>query len=280
MELYWEVLLIALLNFRFIYPSERHLVPRWLMDELLERLHDQADMKGPGKKVCRGRISQPARLCDRRRSMGLLGRRRQSRRTIWRVATASCASRRSATFTCMEDSVAPYRELFTEISGAADVLVLCGDLTNFGKTSEAEILAEDIRSCTIPVLGVLGNHDYECGQPEKVCRDPARSGDDRARRAGDRDRGRRLCRGQRVHGRLRPRRAGAVRRADRQGVRRRGDERGAQARERASLAAHRAQRRRASLFADRWTRSKASRSRSSNIWAPRGWPTRSTASIM
>ena len=68
-----------------------------------------------------------------------------------------------------EDSVAPYRELFTEISGNADVLVLCGDLTNFGKTREAEILAEDIRACTIPVLGVLGNHDYECGQPEKVC---------------------------------------------------------------------------------------------------------------
>jgi Icc-related predicted phosphoesterase len=69
----------------------------------------------------------------------------------------------------MEDSVAPYRELFAEISSAADVLVLCGDLTNFGKTREAEILAEDIRSCTIPVVGVLGNHDYECGQPGKVC---------------------------------------------------------------------------------------------------------------
>lgn len=69
-----------------------------------------------------------------------------------------------------EDSVAPYRELFTEISGAADVLLLCGDLTNFGRTSEAEILAEDLRACSIPVLGVLGNHDYECGQPEEVCR--------------------------------------------------------------------------------------------------------------
>jgi Icc-related predicted phosphoesterase len=68
-----------------------------------------------------------------------------------------------------EDSVAPYREMFTEISGAADVVILCGDLTNFGKTREAEILAEDIKACSIPVLGVLGNHDYECGQPEKVC---------------------------------------------------------------------------------------------------------------
>jgi Icc-related predicted phosphoesterase len=68
----------------------------------------------------------------------------------------------------MEDSIAPYRELFAEISNEADVLVLCGDLTNFGKTKEAEILAEDIRSCSIPVIGVLGNHDYECGQPENV----------------------------------------------------------------------------------------------------------------
>jgi predicted nucleotidyltransferase len=59
MELYWEVLLMALLNFRFIYPSERHCVPRWLLNELLERLHDQADVKGPGRKVCRGRIFSP-----------------------------------------------------------------------------------------------------------------------------------------------------------------------------------------------------------------------------
>ncbi|MFL6722267.1 MAG: metallophosphoesterase [Sphingomonas sp.] len=69
-----------------------------------------------------------------------------------------------------EDSVAPYRELFTDVSNHADVLLLCGDLTNFGKTREAEILADDIKSCTVPVLGVLGNHDYECGQPEEVAR--------------------------------------------------------------------------------------------------------------
>lgn len=49
-------------------------------------------------------------------------------------------------------------------------MALCGDLTNFGKTREAEILAEDLRHCTIPVVAVLGNHDYECGQPEEVVR--------------------------------------------------------------------------------------------------------------
>ena len=69
-----------------------------------------------------------------------------------------------------EDSVAPYRELFGDVSNHADVLLLCGDLTNFGRTTEAEILAEDIKSCSIPVLGVLGNHDYECGQPEEVAK--------------------------------------------------------------------------------------------------------------
>jgi Icc-related predicted phosphoesterase len=69
-----------------------------------------------------------------------------------------------------ESDTAPYRELFAEISNHADVLLLCGDLTNFGKTIEAEILAEDIRACSCPVLGVLGNHDYECGAPEEVVR--------------------------------------------------------------------------------------------------------------
>ena len=70
----------------------------------------------------------------------------------------------------MEDSVAPYRELFAEISSAADVLVLCGDLTNFGRSSEAEILGADIAKATVPVVGVLGNHDYECGNHDEVAR--------------------------------------------------------------------------------------------------------------
>lgn len=64
----------------------------------------------------------------------------------------------------------PYRELFQRISQEADVLALCGDLTNFGKTPEVEILAEDLSACSIPVVGVLGNHDYECGQPAEVAR--------------------------------------------------------------------------------------------------------------
>jgi uncharacterized protein len=67
-----------------------------------------------------------------------------------------------------EDAVAPYRDLFTEISREADVLVLTGDLTDLGRPREAEILAEDLRACTIPVVAVLGNHDYECGHVDEV----------------------------------------------------------------------------------------------------------------
>ena len=63
-----------------------------------------------------------------------------------------------------------YRDLFAEISREANILALCGDLTNFGKVSEAEILAEDLQACTIPAVGVLGNHDYECGCQEEVVR--------------------------------------------------------------------------------------------------------------
>jgi Icc-related predicted phosphoesterase len=69
-----------------------------------------------------------------------------------------------------QDDAAPYREVFAEISQSADVLALCGDLTNFGRPDEARVLAEDLRACTIPVVGVLGNHDYECGQCEEVTR--------------------------------------------------------------------------------------------------------------
>jgi Icc-related predicted phosphoesterase len=61
-----------------------------------------------------------------------------------------------------------FRDIFAEISEVADVLALAGDLTDYGKTAEVELLAEDLRACTIPAVGVLGNHDYECGQPEKV----------------------------------------------------------------------------------------------------------------
>jgi Icc-related predicted phosphoesterase len=61
-----------------------------------------------------------------------------------------------------------WREVFAEISREADVLCLCGDLTNHGTEAEAQALAEDLRACSVPVLAVLGNHDHHCGKPEEV----------------------------------------------------------------------------------------------------------------
>ena len=60
-------------------------------------------------------------------------------------------------------------DVFAEISGSADVLLLCGDLTEYGLPEEAEELAADIRSAVrIPCIGVIGNHDCESGHPETV----------------------------------------------------------------------------------------------------------------
>lgn len=56
MEVHWEVLLIHLLNFRWIYPTERDKVPDWLLDELLDRLQAQRQLPLPQMKVCRGRM--------------------------------------------------------------------------------------------------------------------------------------------------------------------------------------------------------------------------------
>src|SRR5690606_11719287 len=52
-----------------------------------------------------------------------------------------------------------HRELFDRVHEAADVLCLCGDLTNFGKPREVELLLADLRGCQIPMVGVLGNHE-------------------------------------------------------------------------------------------------------------------------
>lgn len=59
MELYWEVLLIHVLNFRFIYPTERDRIPAWLFAELLERLHAQSQMPAAQMRICRGRLLSP-----------------------------------------------------------------------------------------------------------------------------------------------------------------------------------------------------------------------------
>jgi len=68
-----------------------------------------------------------------------------------------------------KDSVGKLRGFFAQAAEAADALLLCGDLTDYGTADEARILVEELGSVAIPVVAVLGNHDFESGTPEVVC---------------------------------------------------------------------------------------------------------------
>jgi len=71
---------------------------------------------------------------------------------------------------CKTTSQGGFRELFEAINHAADVLLLCGDLTDFGLEQEAVILAHELKALRIPAIGVLGNHDLDSGAPEVLVR--------------------------------------------------------------------------------------------------------------
>lgn len=59
-------------------------------------------------------------------------------------------------------------EYFRTVSAQADILLLCGDLTDTGHLAEAEVLAQELKACTIPIIAVLGNHDYERDQQKTI----------------------------------------------------------------------------------------------------------------
>lgn len=61
------------------------------------------------------------------------------------------------------------RPLFEQAATRLDVLLLAGDLTDFGLPEEAEMLARDLAAAPgVPVVAVLGNHDYESGKEQEV----------------------------------------------------------------------------------------------------------------
>ena len=60
------------------------------------------------------------------------------------------------------------QEQLSKVRDEADVLVLAGDLTNFGQPSEMESLLNAVVRVRVPTIAVLGNHDYECGQEKEL----------------------------------------------------------------------------------------------------------------
>jgi len=62
-----------------------------------------------------------------------------------------------------------FNDVFEHASSEADVFCICGDLTDYGLPEEAAVLASDLRAhLRIPVLAVLGNHDFESGMHNEV----------------------------------------------------------------------------------------------------------------
>jgi len=66
-----------------------------------------------------------------------------------------------------QGSMAP---LFSQIAEVADVMLIGGDLTDYGLAEEARILAKDLAPVKIPVVAVLGNHDFESSEEKDISR--------------------------------------------------------------------------------------------------------------
>lgn len=61
-----------------------------------------------------------------------------------------------------------WQEYFKEVSRQSDILLICGDLTDTGDEGEAQVLSEELRACSVPVVAVLGNHDFEKGRHKLI----------------------------------------------------------------------------------------------------------------
>jgi Icc-related predicted phosphoesterase len=69
---------------------------------------------------------------------------------------------------CGKNSQGAFQKMTSFVSESADVLFLVGDLTDYGTEEETRMLVRELSSLRIPILSVLGNHDFESGTPEVV----------------------------------------------------------------------------------------------------------------
>jgi Icc-related predicted phosphoesterase len=68
------------------------------------------------------------------------------------------------------------KPIFEDVADNADILLLCGDLVDYGLPEETEILAKELSVVKIPILAVLGNHELEAGKQDEVQRILASAG--------------------------------------------------------------------------------------------------------
>jgi Icc-related predicted phosphoesterase len=67
-----------------------------------------------------------------------------------------------------EDSAGSLRPSLERIDRDADVLLIAGDLTKYGDPAQAEVLAQEVKDLPVPVVTVLGNHDYHSDRQDEV----------------------------------------------------------------------------------------------------------------
>lgn len=67
-----------------------------------------------------------------------------------------------------ESSQGKLQKIFSQLPEKADILVLCGDLTANGYLTEAQILVNELSFLKIPIIGVLGNHDFDHKQQNGI----------------------------------------------------------------------------------------------------------------
>src|SRR5437899_8917575 len=60
------------------------------------------------------------------------------------------------------------RDAMSRVRDEADLLILAGDLTNFGKVDEMRSLLNALVRLRIPIVAVLGNHDYESSSEQEL----------------------------------------------------------------------------------------------------------------
>ena len=119
-----------------------------------------------------------------------------------------------------KSSQGTWQPLFSQISDAADVFVLCGDLTDYGLADEARGLVKELTAAIrIPIVAVLGNHDYEAGQEAEIRHILTETGRHDPRWGHGGSPGHRICGCKGLCGRIRTRNARPMGRAGNEGLR-------------------------------------------------------------
>jgi uncharacterized protein len=86
---------------------------------------------------------------------------RPDRRGVLRVAAAGDIH-------CHEGIRSQVAETMAAVAEQAELVLLCGDLTTHGRPEQAEVLAAACAGLGVPILAVLGNHDWHCNQSEEL----------------------------------------------------------------------------------------------------------------